>query len=501
MEDDALRRTAISLAAALVIAVVAGGFVLYARARKTDAAPEPQPADERDADDGRVEEPVPPIVGPDVLAAQSAPAAFIPTHGFAAGFDEDRVVMGALEVLRRNLFSCDFVAKVVNQSREPLLCTVSGRTRRASMPVPPGSFAIHAQSAAAVAVTAPLRLPFRLRSLDLCMESSTLRASAQADVPVPLGARIVAAVAAAALGAIAASVVLSAARPRIAAFTAPARVLAGDPFTATFDLAGWGGGRYAIARGGRRVADGMLGAKSGTLTFFTSSRPARYDVALAMSGPLGRASKTLRIRAVGRRVTVAPAIEALAVDPAVASSGSAFAVRYTASAAGGEIALVDAAGITVERAPYSASGISTMRAPAVTTPTQYDVLLDVSRAGAASRASVGLLVLAHALATPQPAPPNPTDIASAPQVFRLPSHVVGGRVFTIAILAHPAHLVLTLANFGGAVVVSEPVASAARWARMLAPRVNARVRFVLLARFRSGSAQQVLLSPLVIYPR
>jgi hypothetical protein len=152
----------------------------------------------------------------------------------------------------------------------------------------------------------------------------------------------------------------------------------------------------------------------------------------------------------------------------------------------------------LESAPYSASGTTTLRAPAVDTPTQYEVSLYAARGTSTAHTSVGLLVLPKALATP---PSIPSGLLTASALLRLPSHVVSARGFTLDVLAHPSNLSLTLQNERGGVVATETVPAGASSVRLVAPHVRSDERFYVVARFSTGSADQVLLDPLTIYAR
>lgn len=493
IEDDALHAAAISLGAAALLLAVVAGVVLYERRRRR--APDrtrPQPEKSEAVTGELVDE------ASAVIATIPEATRGIEARGFAAVLDKQRIVMGALEATQQHVLSSEFVAKVVNQTAEPVLCTLTGRTRQGIVPVMPGAFRIHPQSAAVVAVVVPLRLPWRLRTLHLNMESSALRASAQADVPVPLIVKIAFATAAAACILAAAFFGYRALRPDILSFAVPPRVLAGSAATASYQLGGVGSGRYEILFDGSRIAVGSAPAGSGSIIVATSRRPGTYLVSLRMSGPLGSTQQTLAVTAV---TALAPSIGELTVDPGVAAAGAPITIRYAASADSGSVVLVDVAGIALERAPYSARGITMMRAPLVDTPTQYQVALDATRSGSTAHASVGLLVLPQALATAAPLPVAPAGMMTASQLLRLPAHVVSAHGFTVALLAHPANLSLALQGRNGSIVASESVAAGATSVRLPAPRVAKDERFFLVAHLRIGTSEHVLLDPLTVYAR
>jgi hypothetical protein len=499
LDDDGARAAAISLAVAALFVALLAGVVVYERRKRPKphakpvepdsvAAPAPEPA------------PAPMLPVTSRPPRASEPVRGIETHGFAAVLDEQRVVMGTLECTQRRFFSTDFVAKVVNQASEPLLCTVTGRTRGATVPTSPGSFWIHPQSAVAVAVFAPLRFPWRLRNLQLLMENSSLRASAQADVPIPRAVRLALALAALVVALAIAAVAYRALRPTIQAFAVPARVLAGGTVTANYALSGIGAARYVVSRGGVRVARGTVRIGRGSFTFPTRGRPGTYRVALLATGPFGSAQSSLVLRALGHVTPPRASVDALEVDPGVAASGAPIAVHYVAHAQGGSIALVDAAQIAVVTVPYSANGAAVLAAPRVVAPTQYQVLLRIARGRSTARASVGVLVIPQTLPapmTPAVAPP----MLDAAQLMRVPGRVVAAHRFSVVVLAHPANLRLTLEGRDGTPFTQRSIPSNAAAVEFLAPPATADRRYVIVASFTRGTADQLVLAPLTVYAR
>ncbi len=407
--------------------------------------------------------------------------------------------MAALECVRQRFGASDFVAKVVNQGLQPLRCTIEGRTRRADASVAPGTFWIHPQSAAAVDVAVPLRAPWRVRTLYLRMENDAVSATAQADVPVPPLARIVTVLAIALLlaGALAAAAFFL--RPRVVAFALPSQVLAGTSATASYSLAGTGAARYAVSANGRVIAGGTVPMGRGSVTFPTEVRPAVYRVTIGVRGAFGAAQASRTLVSVTHLAPTVASIEALWVDPGVAAAGAPLHVRYAAQADTGSIALLDVAGMTLQQVSYRADGISTLSAPPVDAPTQYEVRLDVIRGGSKASASVGLLVLPKPLATPISVAPPP-GIVTAGQLLRIsPAYVVSGHAFTVRLLLHPARVQLTLQDGGGLPVATQSVASNTAVVRFQAPFVRRDEPFSVVAAFARGGADQVVLDPLVVH--
>lgn len=504
IEDERLQVAAISLGIAALLVAIIGGVVLYERRKRRGEEPKPRREPPPEPIAGEVLEPAERFAAPEPVPRTPAAVAHagLEARGFAAVLDEQRVVMGALECTQQRLLSSDFLARVVNQTQEPLLCTVTGRTRRGVVPIASGSFVIHPQSAAAVSVVAPLRLPWRLRMLQLQMESSEVRASAQADVPLPplVRAATLIAVIALLLGACAVAVLF--ARPRVGALAVPTRVLAGTPVMASYAVAGVGRARYEVLFGATTITSGTVPAGSGSFSFITSPRPGIYHVTVRMAGLFGSARRSVTVEALARLVRGVASIAGLAIDPAVVAAGAPVRVRYSAKGDGGNITLAGSAGIPLQQAPYSASGVSQLIAPAVDTPTQYQVQLVVARGDSQARATVGLVVVPKALATSPPAPSVPPGMLSAAQLLRVvPSRVVAAHRFTLFLLAHPQNFWITLQDAHGTAVATQSVSQSATSLQLRAPFVRRDERFLIIARFTRGTADQVILDPLTIYAR
>jgi hypothetical protein len=502
---DSSTAVALSIAIAIVFACVIGGIVLYERSRRR-----PPPAEQREPQEAPSSPSEPnPIVPVDVSAAAvDEPAPVLPepqlgllqARGFAAVLDENRAVMAALECTRRRFASSEFVAKVVNQAAEPLHCTLDARTRRGSVAIAPHSFSIHPQSAVAVNVTAPLRVPWRLRTVYLRMENSSVSASAQADVPVAPLARVAAALAIAALLSLVALVVFQLGRPKITALALPSEVTAGNPVTAGYALSGMGSARYQVTSGNATIASGVVSPGSGSFTFPTGLRSRNYRVTLRMTGPFGSVQHVVVVPALAQFAPPVASIAALSVSPGVAAAGAPLRVRYAARADGGTVSLLDISGIVLQSAPYNPRGRSALRAPPVEAPTQYQVALDVVRADSRAHATVAVLVLPKPLATPASPAALPAPMLTASQLMRIvPAYVVSTRPFSVQILARPTNLWLTLQNADGVTVATQPVPSGTGVALFQAPPVARDSRFVLVARFTLGNEDQVLLDPLIIH--
>ncbi len=412
---------------------------------------------------------------------------------------QERTVIGALKFERNGFASAYFVAKIFNGSHETLACSILGRTQGKAVDLAPGRFWMNPQSVAQVPICVPLHFPHPLRSISLHMQAPSVRASAEADVPAPPLVRLARGIAATAalIGACAAS--WHAMRPQITAYALPARVGAGDVATASYSTSGYGSTRYEVTSGKSSIASGFLDDRSGSFSFVTPKRSAIYDVALSVTGPFGTARRELFVSAIPATTAQVAAIQALQPEPSVVHSGEQIQVRYIAAARRGTVTLYDASGIPLGHAPYNASGVSTLLAPTVETPTQYRVALDVSKGASSAQASAGLLVLpkpgSKPIANPTPIP----GVLSAAQVFRVPSLVNSGARFKVRLLAHPPNLHVGIQDQQGAVIEDAVVPVKAMSVRFAAPRVDRDTPFVVVATFSRGNAAQTLLQPLVVH--
>jgi hypothetical protein len=416
---------------------------------------------------------------------------------FVAIVSAERTVMAALKCERRRFFSADFIAKVVNDSDEELSCSVTGWTHRGSITLEPSAFWIKAQSVAQIPIRAPLRLPYRLRSIALHMQNATLRATAEADVPVPPVLRLAGLLASAASAALVAFMAWRAATPSIQAYTLPSQVAAGDRVTASYAYSGIGTAEYQVTQDGNQIAGDVLSRHQGTFSFPTSRNGALYHVAFSVVGPLATVRRDRLARAISFSPQTGLAISALQPDPSVVRSGQKISVRYVSDATGGTVTLFDASGIALARAAYDSGGVTTLAAPSVDVPTQYRVQLDVTRGTATARASAGLLVMPNDDASPPP----PPGMMTAAQLFHMKPRVAAAAMFGVRLLQHPQNLRLTLESGSGVPIQTQRVGPAQDVAYFEAPNVSHDTDYLVEASFTTGNADQVLIQHVLVRVR
>lgn len=412
----------------------------------------------------------------------------------------ERTTMGALKCERRRFSSSDFIAKVINGSDEALSCSISGWTRRGPTDLLPGNFWIGPQSVAQVAIRAPLRFPYRLRTISLHLRNSAMRACAEADVPTPPVIRVASAIVMLLAAALVGLTAWQSIRPKIAAYALPAHVAAGDVATASYAVSGIGTPQYEVTVGGAPLASGVLTSGAGAFSFATLKHAAVYHVVLSVVSPFGIVRKELD--ATGLVVTSAElaAIKALQPDPSIVHSGEPIDVRYIADAQSGSVTLFDAAGIPLQSVPYRSAGSSTLTAPAVETPTQYRVELRVLRGASTSRASAGLLVLPKKSGAENVA--NIPGVLTATQVLRVdPAYVRSDENFVVRVLRPLNRLRLTFEDDLGTRIATQQVSATQALVRFDAPYVSHDRSFVIVASFSRGAVAQVLLQPVLIHAR
>ncbi len=417
---------------------------------------------------------------------------------FVAVVAGERTVMAALKCERRGFLASSFVAKIVNGSDDEIACSVTGGTHNGSVCLEPGYFSIEPQSVVQVPIRAPLRLPHRLRTVAVHLESASLRATAEADVPPPPALRLATALAIGGSILLAGLIAWRSMLPSIAAYALPTEVAAGDRIDASYAYGGVGTAEYDVTSNGAQIAGGVLAARSGSFSFPSSKAAAAYHVTLAVVGPFGTVRRQLVTRSISVSGAGAISIVALQPDPSVVRSGERITVRYVADARSGSVTLFDASGIALQRVPYSSNGVTTLTAPSVDVPTQYRVELLAQRGGESARASAGLLVLPKDDAQ---APPHISGVLTAAQVFRVGPVVLSATTFGVRLLAHPQNLRLTFEDDMGTPLATQMVRPGESIAYFVAPNLSRDRSYVVVASFSRGDVEQALLAHVLVRVR
>lgn len=472
--------------------------------------PEPEPVSEAEAaptGDGPL--PAETVDLPPVEVVQTAvryAEAAIEEPGTTLAFSgTNGAVVGAIEMLERKLRSALFVLKVVNETPDPLMCTWQGVRGTSASALTPSSFRIEPMAASAVTLAVPLRLfsPFERAFVNL--RSRTMSCTLETKVPESRLYPAIKTLLACAVLLLVLAVAYSTARPRIVAYALPASVVAGSMVRADYSLGGSGRGSYDVSTRSGRVASGTISPGEGYFSFATEALPETYAVTLRFGGPLGAQTETRPLRTVGNVVSAGRNAEALIgtfeVENATVRSGQPIVARYAGPATGGSIRLLDAAQIVVAQAPYSSDGTTSIVAPQVQLPTPYRLELSARKGSAAQAISVGILV------EPASAPPSKANggagrLISAKDLLRIePSYVRGGSLVRIALLQRLNGLALSIQDARGAPADWVQVSRDAGSVSYSVPLVRSDQRFVIVASFKEGSGNQLVLAPFLVHAR
>ncbi len=474
---------------------------------------DPEDVDERPIDEGRVEtarstdgklEP-PAIRDKSAAAVASLSSSSSISRQFAAINVGDAAVVGSIECVDRRPLNLLFVAKVLNQVDEPLMCSVVGEARDGEPILFPDYFWVQPQSAAAVEINTSVQYPWKLDRLVLRMQNTGLSCTAETIVPVPLAVRAMHVVAMALLMVLFGAITYAwLTRPHIQAFAAPQSVVAGSVARVSYETQGRGTTAYLVSNDSGTVQRGQLPMGRHEISFRTSNRPQLYRVLLTVDGFAGGTSVEQDVRALAlqRAPLARTSIDVLEVDPPIANAGVPFEVRYVLSDAGaaksGTVSVFDSVGFPVVSGPINASGVTSLLAPNVAEPTTFRVALDVSQNGLHSQAATGLLVMPKA---------NNGQNAVAEQNFSpdqllqiSPQSPRSQQTLTVRPLRYPNAMSITLQNDRGEPIGSQNINSGNGVARFLLPVVDRERKMTVIASYVLNGAQHVAIKSIVVRP-
>lgn len=300
-------------------------------------------------------------------------------------------------------------------------------------------------------------------------------------------------------------------RPRIEAFSVPARAVSGTSVPVAFAASGIGRIEYAVETPeGDVLQRGRTGMHAGV--FAVDLPAARYkrsvDVILMQTGALGTDRRIARIAAAPTPVRiVAPRAEILsfAVKNDTIKSGQPVTVLYRVRAKSATVALVDQTGTIRATALAGARGRATLVAPDVAVDQDLRVVL---RARSGKTATQSVLAV-HVLAAPQPDPaaafaiPRPAgniDADGAPFMLPVPTIASGGQI-PIVILRGDAKLHLSLATEAGTEISAVDVSPGEPAVVLSAPTVTAPTKYVIVGTFVNGTGQDVVMKTFTVSPK
>lgn len=415
----------------------------------------------------------------------------------------DGSIIGTIEMLDRTLHAANYVVKVVNETPDPLICTWQGVRGRSASALEPSSFRIEPMAASAVTLSVPLRVfsPFERAFVNL--RSRHVSCTLETHVPESRLYPALKALVSAILLLLVFAAMYSVAVPRINAYAVPATALAGSNVRSAYVVSGFGEASYEVFLGSTRVASGMLPSGSGYFTFGTGNKAASYRAVLAVRGALGSQTQTrvvnvLPIARAGGDIAQA-LIGTFEVQNATVKSGEPIVVRYAGSASMGTVRLLDAAQIAVAQVPYTTSGTSTIVAPNVTTATPYRLELNARSGKSAQSVSTGVLVEPASAALPGEKG-GQGHLISAKELLRIdPPYVRGNAIARVVLLQNPPGLTLSLQDARGVPVRWREVARDSHSVSYAVPRAFSEEHFVIVATFKQGSGDQIVLAPFVVH--
>jgi hypothetical protein len=310
---------------------------------------------------------------------------------------------------------------------------------------------------------------------------------------------------------------LKAALPKIAAFVVPPETLPGTTVQAQYDSQGLGAVSYAVkAPNGKQIAGGRLAENAGAIPVAIPAAPqgGAYILELDKSGPLGKASEVRVLNTVAPRLGGGARIESLAVRPAVAKPGQTIDVTYSANADAGTVRLVDAAGTVWAQQPFSRNGETTLTVPSLRDGAELQVVLSVAKASTAAKSMAGLVVASalHPIAAAaagsrveiagddDPNVPAATDADSNGTFQVLDRTVKSGQPIRIHIISPRNDMRIALTDSQSHEVAAQNVGAQADTVTLTAPNVTQATTYTVVATFTDGFGQESVVQPVTVLP-
>ena len=429
------------------------------------------------------------------LAVQS-PASDFNRRAYIVG-GTDGSVLSALVCIENTYREATFVARVLNQSAEMMFGSIYGETSRGLESLRPNEFRIPAHGLDDITIVAPRRLFRRLRRVVVTMRGTTLEYSMDAAVPrwsPPLALRMAMAVVPLAV----LTVILGLGRIDVGDVpaTVPVRTLVQIPYTAF----GAGTLSYDVRDATQHVISaGRLPLGHGTIAFQSGIGSASYRATLRFRQFFGERLRVAGPIAVTTPVPapLPPEIRAFEVASTQVRAGDPIEVRYSLSASGGSLRVVDVAGIVLASAALDPHGRTSIPAPAVTTPTPVRVDLRATRAGRETHTSATVLLLPreNSAAIEAGRPLEAGDVVRLPVPFG-----IAGRGLIVEMLEHQFPLHLTLQDSTGRVIAKLDPALDASDAVLDVP-TSAAGNYVLVVTIDANGGQQSVILPVPVRPQ
>lgn len=301
--------------------------------------------------------------------------------------------------------------------------------------------------------------------------------------------------------------------PRVDAFAAPQRVLAGSSLEVPYATRGFGIAEYQLANAqGAQLAAGLVPSGAGVLRLHvpSDSHGSPYRVRLTMRGALGTAEQVASVSSLGGVAAPAPvrkktsppapvaAISEVAVSPNPVKAGGTIDVRYAANAISGTIWVLDSDGRAWAATPYDPSGRSSVVIPLSAAGRQLRVVVSAKRGNTHAQSTVGVLVLPSGQTVDEAQAGSSGDNLH-PQLHLSAASVASGQAIVARLSGVSGDVRVTLTNAAGR-VVEQGDGTGEAGVSISAPAVNYATTYSVVATFSDGMSEQSLVRSVIVRP-
>jgi hypothetical protein len=311
-------------------------------------------------------------------------------------------------------------------------------------------------------------------------------------------------------------------RPQIRELTVPAQAPAQTSIPVTYRATGFGSVAFrVVGPDGSPRATGSLatGAGSFAITFPKDRADRTYLVRVGINGIFGSAAAENYVNVPGSPIPIVaappqppaapPQIRSLALDRATLTGGDTLNVYYDVAAAGGSVALLDAASrIAYGKSELSPSGHTAFVIPSSMQSERFlTVVVTAQRGRATTQSRVAVTVEPQTSPTPQADASGfgaqSSASATAVPVIDSPKSVGSAQAFRIDIHDAVAGLVLVLSDDVGTELARREITSGSAKvsATFTAPAVRAPTPLRLVATYPEGAGSETIVKAIEVTPR
>jgi hypothetical protein len=306
------------------------------------------------------------------------------------------------------------------------------------------------------------------------------------------------------------------ATPRIGAFDAPARAIAGSAVDVPYAAAGVGALRYDVTRDdGIRVAAGIVDARTGTLNVAV---PAAETLRLQLDGPFGSVRRVAHISVVPRGTHVpaatagvkiaaadpqadSPLIADMSVAPSPVKAGSAMRVTTASRAVRGEVWLLDMGGTLWSRTALDPSGTTWVHVPANAGGREMRVVVHASDGKHQAASGIAVVVApSETKALADSTTPARTEAPARAALSLSKSEVAGGESVSVFVRGPHDDVHVTLTDKAGTVLAQGDLGAQDEALSLVAPVVRSATTYYVVAAVTRGASTDSLVSPLRVTP-